>query len=121
MAAIPQASNDQVGALDRGIKVTVALPDGTHFAMPAFFKIARQAITGLQRKRATYEVGSPEWKKLNRKIAKIYAKAHHQSEDWASHVAKDIVTRYGVIALEDLKLINMTKSAKGNSRIPGRE
>jgi transposase len=113
VSALPQGANDGVGALDRGITVTAALPDGTHLSMPRFLKEARDIIASLQRDRATHTVGSVEWMRLNRRIARAYAKAHHQSENWARHVAKDIVARYGVIALEDLKLSNMTKSAKG--------
>jgi putative transposase len=120
VASIPQAANEQVGALDRGINVTAALPDGTHFVMPGFLKEAREVIAELQRERAIHKVRSVEWTKLNRKIAKAYAKAHHRSENWARHTARDIVSRYGVLALEDLKLVNMTKSAKGTVACPGK-
>jgi putative transposase len=88
--------------------------------MPKFVQEARETIVELQRERATYSRRSLEWKRLNRRIAKIDAKAHHQSENWACHVAKDVVARYGVIALEDLKLVNMTKSAKGTLESPGK-
>jgi putative transposase len=120
VAAVPQPTNHQVGALDRGVSITAALPDGTHLRMPAFLKEARDTIAALQRDRATHKVGSAAWRTRNRAIAKAYAKAHHQSENWARHVAKDVVARYGVIALEDLKLVNMTRSAKGTIERPGR-
>jgi putative transposase len=120
VAAKPLANKDQVGGVDRGVWVTAALPDGTLVRCPEFLRQARGQIAELQRQRETYPKFSPEWKKCNRAIAKAYAKAHHQSENWARHAAIDIVARYGVICLEDLKLVTMTKSAKGTMRAPGK-
>jgi len=102
------------------LAVTAALPDGTLLKMPKFLGDARDTIADLQRARALCKLRSPEWKKLNRAIAKVYAKAHHQSENWARHQAKEIVSRYGVISIERLDLVNMTKSAKGTRENPGK-
>jgi putative transposase len=120
VSSLPLPPNTQVGALDRGITVTAALPDGTHLSMPGFLKSARETIALLQRERAMHVLKSVEWNRLNRRIAKAYAKAHHQSENWARHAARSIVARYGVIALEDLQLSNMTRSAKGTIERPGK-
>jgi putative transposase len=106
--------------VDRGICVTAALPDGTLLKCPSFLKEARSQIAELQRQREPHVKFSPEWKKINKAVAKIYAKAHRRSENWARHCAIEIVARYGVIALEDLKLVNMTKSAKGTIESPGK-
>ncbi|MHB8288832.1 MAG: zinc ribbon domain-containing protein [Acidimicrobiales bacterium] len=88
--------------------------------MPRFLKVAREQIADLQRERDTYPKFSPEWKKLNKQVAKTYRKAHHQSENWARHAAIEIVARYGVISLERLGLENMTRSARGTMEKPGR-
>jgi putative transposase len=106
--------------VDRGIWVTAALPDGTLLRCPPFLKAARAQIAELQRQREQYEKFSPEWKKINKAVAKAYAKAHRRSENWARHTAIEIVARYGVIALEDLELVNMTKSSKGTKEVPGK-
>jgi putative transposase len=87
---------------------------------PPFLKEARRQIAELQRQREAHPRFSPEWKKINKAVAKTYAKAHRRSENWARHAAIDIVARYGVICLEDLKLVNMTKSAKGTIEAPGK-
>jgi putative transposase len=109
-----------IGGVDRGIWVTAALPDGTLLRCPPFLKEARTQIAALQRQREQYEKFSSEWKRINKAVAKVYAKAHRRSENWARHTAIEIVARYGVIALEDLKLVNMTKSAKGTKESPGK-
>jgi putative transposase len=109
-----------IGGVDRGIWVTAALPDGTLLKCPPFLKEARTQIAELQRQRERHVKFSPEWKKINKAVAKTYAKAHRRSENWARHCAIEIVARYGVIALEDLNLVNMTKSAKGTKEFPGK-
>ena len=119
VAPKPLPVNDQVGGVDRGITVTAALSDGTLFSMPSFLAEARDEIAALSRQREQTQKFGPQWKQLNRKMAKAYKRAHHRSENWARHTAIEIVSRYGVIAIEALKLQNMTKSASGTKENPG--
>lgn len=49
--------------------------------MPRFLKVTREQIADLQREREMHPKFSPEWKKLNKQVAKTYRKAHHQSEN----------------------------------------
>ena len=114
------AENDQVGGVDRGIWVTAALPDGTLLRCPAFLRQARRDIAALSQEREQHKKFSPEWKRANKAMAKAYRKAHHRSENWARHCAIEIVAAYGVISLEDLSLLNMTKSAQGTVASPGK-
>jgi hypothetical protein len=95
-----------VGGVDRGIWVTAALPDRTLLRCPGFLRQVRTEIADLQREQAIFPKFSPEWRKRNKAVAKAYRKAHHRSENWARHTAIDIVARYGVISLEDFKLVN---------------
>jgi putative transposase len=115
---LPETRN--IGGVDRGIWVTAALPDGTLLRCPPFLKESRSHIAALQRQREQYEKFSPDWKKINKAVAKTYAKAHRRSENWARDCAIEIVARYGVICLEDLDLVKMTKSAKGTTESPGK-
>jgi putative transposase len=120
VALKPLRETTDIGGVHRGIWVTAALPDGTLLTCPPFIKEARVQIAALQRQREQYVKFSPEWKKANKAVAKAYAQAHRRSENWARHTAIEIVARYGVIALEDLMLVNMTKSAKGTKESPGK-
>lgn len=120
VAAQHLPANDQVGGVDRGVRVSAALSDGTLLKMPGFLAEARDEIAALQRQREREEKFGPVWKKLNSKIAKIYRKAHNRSENWARHTAAEIVSRYGVIAIERLELKNMTRSARGTKENPGK-
>jgi len=120
VALKPLTETTEIGGVDRGIWVTAALPDGTLLTRPPFLTKARAQIADLQRQREQHEKFSPEWKKINKAVAKSYAKAHRRSENWARHCAIEIVSRYGVISLEDLSLVNMTKSSRGTTEFPGK-
>lgn len=112
--------NHQIGGIDRGITATAALPDGTLVRCPPFVRTSSAAIAELSRRRAGHPKNSPAYKKLNRAIAKEYRRARARAENWARHLALEIVARYEVIALEDLKLVNMTRSARGTAERPGK-
>ena len=120
VALKPLPETSDIGGVDRGIWVTAALPDGTLLRCPPFLKGARAQIAELQRQREHYEKFSPQWKRINKAVAKAYAKAHRRSENWARHCAIEIVARYGVICIEDLQLAAMTRSAKGTTKSPGK-
>ncbi len=120
VAARRLAPSDQVGGVDRGVAVTAALPDGTLLEMPGFLAEARDRIAELSRVREAHPKGSVGWRQANKAIAKEYRRARHRSENWARHTAIGIVAAYGVIALEALRLPNMTRSAKGTVENPGK-
>ncbi len=116
---VPAGGAEAVIGGDRGTVVTLALSDGRLLAMPKFLNQARQTIAELQRLRAAKKKGSREWRRLGRQVAKAYRKAKQQSDNWARHTAGDLIARYGVVVLEDLKLTNMTRSARGTVEAPG--
>jgi putative transposase len=116
----PTAGPDSVVGADRGVAVTLALSDGQLCTMPGFVADARDEIAELLRARDGKTVGSRAWRQLNRRIAKSYRRARHRSDNWARQTAKDLVDTHGVIVLEDLKLANMTRSARGTKENPGR-
>ena len=113
-----QGPGSLVGA-DRGVAVTLALSDGSLLTMPPFLAEARDEIAELLRLRATKQPGSRAWRALSRRVAKVYRQAASRSDNWARGTARALVSRYGVVVLEDLKLKNMTRSARGTKDHPG--
>src|SRR5271165_4226205 len=73
-------------------------------AMAAFFDLGNPA-------------GRPSWRKAGRdegfRITRLRARESDRRKDWAEKVSTDIVRRFDVIRVEDLKITNMTRSAKG--------
>jgi putative transposase len=115
----PSAGAGSIVGVDRGVAVTAALSDGTLLPMQPFLTDARDEISELLRHRGGKKVGSRAWKTLNRRVAKAYRRAARRSDNWARQTAREVVGRYDVVVLEDLKLRNMTRSARGTTGNPG--
>jgi len=115
----PTVGNDSLTGADRGVAVTLALSDGELLQMPEFVGVARDRIGELSRQMAKKRPGSRAHRELARRIRKLYAKASRQSDHWARETAKELVARYGIVVLEDLRLQNMTRSARGTMESPG--
>jgi putative transposase len=105
--------------VDRGVKATAATSDGVLLAMPAVWVAVRDEIAELQRQRAMKKKYSRQWRILNRRIARLYSKASRVADNWARETARQLVDGNDVVVIEDLKLANMTRSAKGTVEKPG--
>ena len=116
----PVAGAASLVGLDRGVAVTVATSNGDLLTMPDFIAAARDEISELLRQRSGKTVGSRSWREINRKVARAYRRAKHQSDNWARETARTLVAEHAVLVLEDLKLTNMTKSARGTMEAPGK-
>jgi putative transposase len=75
---------------------------------------------GRRQERLLKKKYSRSWKVLNRRISRLYAKASRVADNFARETAHRIVTNNDVVVLEDLKLANMTRSAKGTVAQPGK-
>jgi transposase len=53
-------------------------------------------------------------------IARLKAREADARKDWAEKLSTDLARRFDVIRLEDLRVRDMTRSAKGTSEKPGR-
>jgi putative transposase len=114
----PPARGALVGA-DRGVKVTLATSDAGMLAMPRYVAAMRGHIVDLERTQARKQRGSREWRRLGRKIARARRKAAAQVDAWARETANRLVADYEVIAVEDLALCAMLRSARGTKEEPG--
>jgi putative transposase len=112
-------SPDGLLGVDQGVHVTAATSNGELLKMPDVWIMARDEIAELQRQRATKKKYSRQWKVLNKRIARLYAKASRVADNWARETARQLVDGNDVIVLEDLHLANMTRSAKGTIEQPG--
>ena len=74
----------------------------------------------MQRKLARGAKGSNRRKSTKAALAKLSAKEKDRRKDWIEKTTTDLVRNYDLIALENLKVKNMTKSAKGTLENPGK-
>ena len=105
--------------VDRGVTVAVACSDGTmrdrQFSTPGE---ARRYLV-LQKKLARQKKGSTNRKKTVAALRQVKRRERDRRQDFVSWTANRLATRHGMVAVEDLKTRNMTRSAKGTVTEPG--
>ena len=117
---IPAPGNGQVVGIDRGVAVSAALSTGDLLHCPALAARERARLRRLQRRLARAERGSNRRGRVKHAIARLRARESDRRKDWAEKVSTGIARRFDVIRVEDLKIGNMTRSAKGTRGDPGR-
>ena len=119
-APVPAPGTGQVVGIDRGVVVSAALSTGELLHCPAQTGRERIRLRRLQRRLARATRGSNRRGRVKHAIARLRAQETDRRKDWAEKVSTDIVRRFDVIRVEDLKIGNMTRSAKGTPENPGR-
>lgn len=118
-AVIPEPiaapGNFEIVGVDRGVAVTLAYSDGTmlHAPQPAGVKTAAQALSRCKR-------GSNRRRKVRARVAAVHARNADRRKDFIEKASTDLARRYDLIRVEDLRIANMTRSAKGTIEQPGR-
>jgi putative transposase len=105
--------------IDMGITAFLATSDGELIANPRHGRAAARRLAAAQQVLARKKRGS-----LNRRVARAvvanrHRKVSNQRRDLHHQVARRLVDAYDVIALEDLAVKNMTRSASGTLELPG--
>jgi putative transposase len=119
-APVPAPGNGQVVGIDRGVAVSAALSTGQLLHCPALTGRERTRLRRLQRRLARAKRGSNRRGRVGHAIARLRARERDRRKDWAEKTSTGIARRFDVIRVEDLKIGNMTRSAKGTRENPGR-
>ncbi len=119
-APVPAPGNGQVVGIDRGVAVSAALSTGEMLHAPGLTGRERTRLRRLQRRLARAKRGSNRRTRAKCAIARLRARDSDRRKDWAEKVSTDIARRFDLIRVEDLKIGNMTRSAKGTRENPGR-
>ncbi len=117
---VPAPGTGQVVGIDRGLAVSAALSTGELLHCPALTGRERIRLRRLQRALARAARGSNRRGRVRHAIARLQARETDRRKDWAEKVSTDIARRFDVIRVENLKIGNMTRSAKGTRENPGR-
>jgi transposase len=119
-APVPAPGNGQTVGIDRGVAVSAALSTGQLLHCPALTAREQARLRRLQRKLARATRGSNRRSRVKHAIARLKARETDRRKDWAEKTSTDLVRRFDVIRVENLKITTMTRSAKGTGEIPGR-
>jgi putative transposase len=110
----------EVVGVDRGIAVAAALSTGQMFHAPRLSRSRQRRLVRLQRKLARGRRGSRRRQRTRLAIAVLRACESCARKDWAEKVSTDLARRFDVIRVEDLRIKDMSRSARGSPGSPGR-
>jgi len=118
---IPKTANPKKQAgLDVGVKLVVADSNGNQIkplTLERELSKLRKYAKQLSRKRK----GSNNRFKAKQKLAKINLKIANKRKDFLHKLSFQYAENQGTVVVEDLKIKNMTKSAKGTLETPGKQ
>ena len=117
---VPAPGNGEVVGIDRGVAVSAALSTGQLLHVPGLTARERKRLRRLERRLSRARRGSGRRGRVRYAIARMRARESDRRKDWAEKASTGIARRFDVIRVEDLKIGNMTRSAKGTPESPGR-
>jgi putative transposase len=117
---VPAPGNGEFVGIDRGVAVSAALSTGQILHVPRLAVPERMRLRRLQRKLARARRGSARRRRVKLAIADLQVREADRRKDWCEKTSTGLARRFDVIRIEDLKIGNMTRSARGTAQVPGR-
>lgn len=112
-------SNSAVG-IDMGVKNFATLSTGEKYKPLNSFRRLENRLVIEQRKLSRKKKFSNNWKKQRMKVSNIHRKIANTRNDYLHKTSTKISKNHAIVVLEDLKVSNMSKSAKGDIEKPGK-
>jgi putative transposase len=124
--AVAPHSGPPIG-VDRGVIHSLALSDGRNLDMPALLtkgeqrRLRRLELQAARKRtiRTSGRSASERERRTYRQIAVIRARQARRRSDWLHKATTGLAKNHGVIVVEDLRISNMTGSARGTEEHPG--
>jgi IS605 OrfB family transposase len=117
---IPPPGNGKIVGIDRGVAVSAALSTGELVHAAGLTTRERRRMRRLERRLTRARSGSNRRGRVRLAIGRLRVRETDRRKDWAEKTSTNIAEQFDVIRIENLKIRNMTRSAKGTVRNPGR-
>ena len=119
--------------IDRGVVHAMALSTGEMLDMPKLLTSGeRRRLLGLERKAARQQLAHRERRMQDphamrskreghtrEQIAKLRARQARRRQDWLHKTTTNLAKSHGVVVIENLRIRNLTRSARGTIEHPG--
>ena len=117
---VSSAPNPSEIGIDMGVKRFATLSNGDFVEPLNAFKQEQEKLAKLQRKLARQKKGSRNSRKTKRKIARLHRYIADSRRDFLHKTSTKIAKNHSIICVEDLKVSNMSASARGTKESPGK-
>ncbi len=105
--------------IDLGVRQLVSLSTGEQHAGPRAARRNKVAVRRAARKLARRRRGSKRRAKAAALLARHREREANRRRDRAHKLSRQLVERFGLLAMEDLRIRNMVRSAAGTVETPG--
>ena len=116
----PRHESCSMVGLDAGVVWFAALSDGTVYAPVGSYRKFEARLAFLQRRMSRKTKFSNNWKKAKNRVQKLHFRIANIRRDSLHKTSSEISKNHAMIAIEDLQVRNMSKSAAGTVENPGR-
>jgi putative transposase len=119
-ACQPAAGLQPTLGIDLGIANFAATSEGALILRLNCLKAQQQRLRRYQRAVSRKVKGSRNRKKAITRLGNLHRRIARQRADWLHKLSTDLANQHPVIAIEDLKVKNMSASARGTAAAPGK-
>lgn len=116
----PETKKRTPVGIDGGVKALAYLSDGTEIENPKYLARTSKQLKLAQRELSRKKRGSKNRGKARDAVSRLHRRVANQRKNFLHQLSTMLVGMHCFIAVEDLKLKNMTRSAKGTPEKPGR-
>jgi len=103
-----------------GVRRFATLSDGSCFEPLNSFRTLEMKLAEEQRKLSRKVKFSSNWKKQKARVSRLHIRIADARNDYLQKISTTISKKHAVVVLEDFRVSNMSRSAKGNIEEPGR-
>jgi len=115
VATEPLLPSDLAVGIDVGLESFAVLSDGTVIANPRHYRRAQAALRRAQRKVARRKKGGSGRRKAVRVLQSAHVHVRNQRLDFQHKLTRSLVSRHGMIAIEDLNIKGLAGSMLAKS------
>lgn len=105
--------------IDVGISRFATLSDGSHVAAVNSFKKHEKRLAKYQRRMSRKTKFSNNWKKAKARVQRIHTNIANARKDFLHKSTTTISKNHAMVVVEQLQVVNMSKSATGTMEGPG--
>ena len=117
---ISKHSSSSIVGGDLGVARFLTLSNQKYYEPLNIFKRLRNQLFLLQKRLAKKEKYSNRWKRLKAHITKLHIRIANSRNDYLHKLSSELSKNHAIVILEDLKIANMSRSAKGTIENPGK-
>lgn len=112
--------SDKAVGIDPGLLSVITIDNGRETEPPKLFRKEQRKLRRLQRKASRQQKGGSNQKKTYRKVARHHEKIRRSRNAFNHKLSTKIVREYSGIAMEDIKIKNLTRKPKAKAREDGK-